>query len=63
MVNLLIKKIDIQIKIYKTDEHPHVATTLSQIAQQWSKKGEYKRALKQFEKIYGSKYISVNHSN
>ena len=45
--------LDIQIKIYKTRDHPQVATTLAQIAEQWSSLGEYQKALQQFEKVLG----------
>ncbi len=47
--------IEIQIKIYKTVEHPSVATTLSIIAQQWSNMGDYQKALTQFEQVLGKK--------
>lgn len=42
-----------QTKIYKTTEHPQVATTLGQIATLWSKLGEYQKALTQFERVLG----------
>ena len=45
--------LDIEIKIYKTTDHPEVATTLGQIAQEWSRMGEYQKALQQFEKVLG----------
>ena len=45
--------LDIQIKIYKTTDHPKVAIKLAQIAQQWSSMGEYQKALQQFEKVLG----------
>ena len=45
--------LDIQIKIYKTTDHPEVATTLANIAEQWSIMGEYQKALQQFEKVLG----------
>ena len=45
--------LDIQIKIYKTRDHPKVATTLAKIAEQWSSMGEYQKALQQFEKVLG----------
>ena len=45
--------IEIQTKIYKTTEHPHVATTLALIAEQWSNMGEYQKALEQFKKVLG----------
>jgi len=42
------------MKIYKTDEHPEVATTLAQIAQQFENLGDYKKALGQFERVLGN---------
>ena len=38
-------------KIYKTDEHPKVAKTLTQIAMQWKKMGDYQKALDQLERV------------
>ena len=46
-------QIEIYTKIYKTNEHPLVAQTLSQIAQLLSKMEENSRALGYFEKVLG----------
>jgi hypothetical protein len=46
-------KIEIQKKIYKTSSHPQIATTMALIAQQWSRIGNYERALEQFESVLG----------
>jgi tetratricopeptide (TPR) repeat protein len=48
-------KIEILTKIYKTDEHPQVATTLANIAQQRRNLGDYERAIEVFEKVLGKR--------
>ena len=46
-------EIEIRTKFYKTTDHPDVATTLGNIAAQWSNMGLYEKALQQFEKVLG----------
>ncbi len=48
--------IEIRTKIYKTTEHPEVATTLANIAQQRSKLGDYQTAMEEFQKVLGKVY-------
>jgi tetratricopeptide (TPR) repeat protein len=47
-------QVDIFTKIYKTNEHPQVASTLYNIAQQRSNIGDYQRAIEEFEKVLGN---------
>ena len=53
--------IEIQTKIYKNTDHPDVAITLANIAQQWNLMGDYQKALQQFEKVLGKN--NVSHTN
>ncbi len=46
---------EIRKKIYKTEEHPEVATTLALIAEQWRDMGDYQKALEQFERVLRKK--------
>ncbi len=46
-------QIEIETKIYKTTEHPDVATTLGNIAQQKSNLGDYQTAIEEFQKVLG----------
>jgi hypothetical protein len=48
-------RIEIRTKIYKTKEHPQVATTLANIAEQRSNLGDYQGALEDFEKVLGKR--------
>jgi hypothetical protein len=47
-------------EIYKTTDHPEVATTLSKIAQEWSNMGDYQNALTQYERVLGKKNIGCH---
>jgi hypothetical protein len=40
-------------KIYKTNEHPQIATTLGNIADQRSRLGYFQRSYEEFEKVLG----------
>jgi hypothetical protein len=42
-------------KIYETNEHPAVATTLANITQERSNLGDYKRAFEDFRKVLGKR--------
>lgn len=55
-----MEKKEIRTKIYNTSEHPQIATTLAQIAEQWSNLGEYQKALKQFERVLGKNNCCIN---
>ena len=52
-------QIEIFTKIYKTTEHPEVATTLANIAQQRSNLGDYQTAIEEFQKVLGKAYQKV----
>ncbi len=43
------------MKIFKTPDHPEVATTLEQIAEQFWNMGRLKKALRNFKKVLGKK--------
>ena len=47
---------DLRRRIFKTDEHPNVAASLSCIADQYSNLGDYRNALEQYEKVLGRSY-------
>lgn len=47
---------EIEKKIFRTTDHPNVAITLGHIAAQWSRMGEYQKALDLFERVLGKKY-------
>ena len=48
---------ELQIDIFKTYEHPKIATTLAYIGQQWSNLCEYEKALRQFNRVIGESVI------
>ena len=52
-VSYLMKKIEIQIRIYQSEDHPEVAHTKGNIAYLWGQMGEYQRAINQYEGIIG----------
>jgi hypothetical protein len=53
--NPILFGLEIQTKIFKTTENPHVCLTLSQMAVQLINMGEYHKALQQFESVLGKK--------
>ncbi len=46
-------QIEIETKIYKTTEHPQVASTLFNIAQERSNLGDFQTAIEEFQKVLG----------
>ena len=56
-------RIEIETKIYKTNEHPEVAKILSSIAQNRSNLGEYQRAIEEFEKVLGKRMAYMRNQN
>ena len=51
--------IELQRRIFKTDEHPSVAASLSCIAGEYSNLGDYRNALEQYEKVLGTSNIYI----
>ena len=41
------------MKLYKTEEHPDICTTLAQIAWCYGELGSYQEALKKYEHVLG----------
>ena len=54
-INIKFNQIEILTKIYKTNEHQEVATTLENIARQRSDLGEYQKAIEEFENVLGER--------
>jgi hypothetical protein len=48
------------MKIFKTEEHPDVAYSLSCIADEYSNLGEYRKAFEQYERVLGEKLFKLN---
>jgi hypothetical protein len=44
LISIPCRQIEIQAKIYKTNEHPDLATTLDKIAKQRSNLGDYQKS-------------------
>lgn len=52
--------IELRTKIYENNEHPAVAFTLHNIAQQYDHMNQHQKALENFEKAFSNRFCSEN---